>query len=264
MLQVRGDGLSCAIARQLSSTFPRIGHIDRGGCHSPRQFPGYAANSSFVLRFDRKDVKTSTGAWTANRVNEFLAELFASRVRAAVLGQAIPRPHMAWSLTEFSRLLDLPISSLQHECYKLERLGILMSRREGASRRYRVDPNGPSIRELTALVVSALGAEDVLRGTLEEITGLETAFIATTLPLTQSALSGADGSIPLVLIGEIPLEQIDAAQERVAALLGLDPSHIEAVFYLPEDWEERVQQRAPYAVWLLQAPRTHLFGTPVD
>jgi hypothetical protein len=197
-------------------------------------------------------------------LNEFLSELFASKVRAAVLGQTIPRRHLAYSLTEFSRILELPISSLQHECYKLERLGILVSAREGASRRYRVNPTGPSIRELTALVVSALGSEEVLRGTLDEITGLESAFIATTLPLTHAAISGAEGSIPLVLIGEIPLEQIDAAQERVAELLGLDPSRIEAVFYLPEDWQERVEQRAPYAVWLLQAPRTHLYGTPID
>jgi len=181
-----------------------------------------------------------------------------------VLGQTIPRPHLAYSLTEFSRILDLPISSLQHECYKLERLGILVSHREGASRRYRVNPVGPSIRELTALVVSALGAEEVLRGTLDEIQGLESAFIAATLPLTQSAISGAEGSIPLVLIGEIPLEQIDAAQERSAMLLGLDPSRIEAVFYLPEDWEERVEQRAAYAVWLLESPRTHLVGPPID
>lgn len=197
-------------------------------------------------------------------MNEFLSELFASKVRAEVLGQTIPRPHVGYSLTEFSRILDLPISSLQHECYKLERLGVLVSQREGSSRRYRVNPFGPSIRELTALVVSALGPIEVLRNTLDEIQGLESAFIATTLPLTQAMRSGADESIPLVLIGEIPLEQIDAAQERVAELLGLDPARIEAVFYLPEDWEERVAQQAPYAVWLLQSPRTHLAGTPID
>lgn len=217
-----------------------------------------------MLRFVRKECWISRRSQAAERLNEFLAELFASKVRAAVLGQTFPRPHIGYSLTEFSRILDLPISSLQHECYKLERLGILVSTREGASRRYRVDPNGPSIRELTALVVSALGPEEVLRSTLEAVPGLETAFIATRFPLTQAAISGAEGSIPLVLIGEIPLEAIDAAQERVAMLLGLDVSRIEAVFYLPEDWEERVAQQAPYAVWLLQSPRTHLVGPPVD
>jgi hypothetical protein len=33
---------------------------------------------------------------------------------------------------------------------------------------------------------------------------------------------------------------------------------------LPEDWEERVEQRAAYAVWLLESPRTHLVGIPID
>jgi len=58
-------------------------------------------------------------------MNELLSELFSSKVRAAVLGHVLPRPQVALSLTEFSRLLDLPISSLQHECYKLERIGII-------------------------------------------------------------------------------------------------------------------------------------------
>ena len=73
--------------------------------------------------------------------NDFLSELFASRVRAAVLGHVVPRPQRGFSLTELSRLLGLPISSLQHECYKLERIGILISHRAGASRRYSINPS---------------------------------------------------------------------------------------------------------------------------
>src|SRR5215213_9148897 len=88
---------------------------------------------------------------------DLLEELFSSRVRAAVLCQILPRPHLGFSLTEFSRVLGLPISSLQHECYKLERLGVLAGRREGNARRYRVDPTCPLHAPLTALVLAALG-----------------------------------------------------------------------------------------------------------
>jgi hypothetical protein len=193
-------------------------------------------------------------------VNEFLAELFASKVRAAVLGQVIPRLHLGFSLTELSRILGLPISSLQHECYKLERLGVLKSVREGASRRYSVNRRGPSSAELTALVVSAIGQEEALRATLENVKGLESAFLAAQLPLVDDQGVTA---IPLVLIGEIPLEEIDAAQERVSYLLGLPATRVEAVFYLPADWRARVEQQAAYAVWLLKGPRTHLAGTPI-
>jgi hypothetical protein len=49
-------------------------------------------------------------------VPEPLAELFSSKVRASVLALMLPRPHLAFSLTDLSRRLDIPVSSAQHEC----------------------------------------------------------------------------------------------------------------------------------------------------
>ncbi|CAN5640709.1 hypothetical protein BH23CHL5_BH23CHL5_10800 [soil metagenome] len=192
--------------------------------------------------------------------SEFLAELFASKLRAAVLGHVIPRPHRGYSLTELSRALGMPISSLQHECYKLERIGILRSTREGASRRYAVDSEFPVRRELTALVVRAIGQKRALRETMEGIEGLDSAFIAAELPLGAQLGDEPLTAVPLVLIGDVELEEIDALQQRAATMLGLPPGRIEAVYYLTEDWRSRVAQRAPYAVWLLEGPRTHLSG----
>jgi hypothetical protein len=195
-----------------------------------------------------------------------LAELFSSKVRAAVLGQMLPRPHLRYSLTDLSRILDVPISSLQHECYKLERIGVLRARRDGNARRYRVDQSCLVWRELTALIVAALGQEESLRATLQGVTGLDAAFIARSLPMTptESDLQGVGvGPIPLVLIGEVPLEEIDAAQERVASILGIPAAKLEAVFYRPTDWRSRLEQRSPYAVWLVSGPRTDLVGDPV-
>lgn len=197
-------------------------------------------------------------------MSELLVELFSSRMRAAVLEHMLPRPHLGYSLTDLSRLLILPISSLQHECYKLERIGVLYARREGSVRRYRVSPTCPIRRELTALIVAAMGQEPALRATLDGVPGLEAAFLARALPLipTDSDVQGV-APIPLVLIGEIPLEEIDAAQDRVASILGLPAGRVEAVFYRPGDWRSRLEQRSPYAVWLVSGPRTDLLGNPV-
>ena len=198
-------------------------------------------------------------------MNELLAELFSSKVRAAVLGHVLPRPQVALSLTEFSRLLDLPISSLQHECYKLERIGVIKGRREGNSRRYRIDPKCRILPELTALVVAALGQEAAIAATLGDVPGLEAAFIGRHLPLHEGpeSESASAAPIPLVLIGEIPLEEIDGALERVALLLNLPTSKLEAVFYLPGDWRARLEQHSQYAVWLVSGPRTDLVGDPL-
>lgn len=199
-------------------------------------------------------------------MNELLAELFSSKVRAAVLGHLLLRPQIALSLTEFSRILDLPISSLQHECYKLERIGVIRGKREGNSRRYRVDGSCRVLPELTALVVSSLGQEESVRATLADVPGLQAAFIGRVLPINDAhehATSSAT-PIPLVLIGEIPLEEIDSALDRVASLLNLPTTKFEAVFYLPGDWQARLDQHSQYAVWLVSGPRTDLVGDPMS
>lgn len=189
---------------------------------------------------------------------EILSELFSSKIRAAVLEQMLPRPHVGYSLTDLSRLLDLPISSLQHECYKLERIGVLKARRDGNSRRYRVNAACPVLPELTALIVTAIGAEPALRAAMENVDGLDAAFLAAATPLAADA--PASGPIPLVLIGEISLEAIDAAQERITKLLGLASGKIEAVFYRSGDWRSRLEQQSQYAMWLVSGPRTDLRG----
>ena len=92
-------------------------------------------------------------------MTDLLAELFSSKVRAAVLGMLLPRPHRWFSLTELSRSLGLPVSSLQHECYKLARVGLLHDQRSGNVRRYAPDPAFPLLRPLTALVLAPKGKE---------------------------------------------------------------------------------------------------------
>ena len=191
---------------------------------------------------------------------ELLTELFSSRVRAAVLSQLAPRPDTGMSLTELNRALGLPISSLQHECYKLERVGVLKSQREGNSRRYRLNPDFPALAPLVALVAAGMGQEAALRATLEPVSGLRAAFLGAALPLAANA-GGA--SVPLVLIGEIPLEEVDAAQQRVAALLGLPADRVDTVFYLPADWNSRLAQGSAYALSLVAGPRVDLLGDPV-
>ncbi|CAA9582929.1 MAG: hypothetical protein AVDCRST_MAG87-3590, partial [uncultured Thermomicrobiales bacterium] len=94
---------------------------------------------------------------------DLLAELFSSRIRAALLAFLVPRLDRRFSLTELSRELGAPISSLQHECYKLERLGVLIGRREGGSRRYRIAIERPAADALVHLVVTTIGIDHALR-----------------------------------------------------------------------------------------------------
>ncbi|MDP9365415.1 MAG: winged helix-turn-helix domain-containing protein [Chloroflexota bacterium] len=190
-----------------------------------------------------------------------LAELFASKVRAAVLAHLLPRPHLGFSLTDLSRILGLPLSSLQHECYKLTRLGVLRDARDGNARRYRPDPRSPLLSPLTALVIAAIGPEAVLPAAVEKVPALELAFLAGRLP----ADPGAGEPPHLVLVGELPLEEVDGAFARVGVALAA-PDRLELAYFRPGDWRERITAGNSYLSGLLAGPVVPLVGTltPTD
>ncbi|MFL5759003.1 MAG: hypothetical protein ACJ789_04650 [Thermomicrobiales bacterium] len=184
---------------------------------------------------------------------DLLEELFSSRVRAAVLCRILPRPHLGFSLTEFSRVLGLPISSLQHECYKLERLGVLAGRREGNAYRYRGNPACELLPPLTAVVVAAIGVDEALRAAFAEVPGVEAAFLAGELPRKPG-----HGPVLLVVIGDLPLEELDALEGRPTAVLNLPPGAIELAYYRPDDWRAKMRQANPFVLSLLKERRIEL------
>lgn len=183
---------------------------------------------------------------------EPLAELFASKVRAAVLGHLLPRPHLGFSLTDLSRLLGLPISSLQHECYKLARIGILRDSRAGNARLYRPDPRSSLLPPLTALVVAAIGHHVALPAALEGIPDLDLAFLAGALPADPTAVDPPH----LVLVGDLTLEQVDGAFARAVIASGSGP--LELAYFRSADWHARRATGSAYVADLLTSPRLDL------
>lgn len=179
---------------------------------------------------------------------DILAEILSSRVRAAVLTFFVARSDDAFSLTELARALALPVSSLQHECYKLERLGVLKGRREGGSRRYTLQREAPLTEPLARLVLATRRTPDLLAAALTDLPGLEQAFL----------VQGEDGTLDLVIIGDVPFDRLDTAQTRVAALLGRPLAAIGLAFYRPDDWRQRQAEGNPRVRQLLAAPRQML------
>lgn len=191
-------------------------------------------------------------------MSEPLAELFSSRVRAVVLALLLARPHLRFSLTDLSRRLGLPVSSLQHECYKLTRMGVLRDERVGNTRLYRPNLAWPLLEPLTALTVRALSLPVALGAAIEGVPGLELAW-----------LSGDDSSpaepVFLLLVGEMSVEAIDGvfARSRVA----LDPiegsRRVELAYFRSRDWQARVETVDPFAASLREHRRLELFPPAV-
>lgn len=165
----------------------------------------------------------------ADTGTELLSELLSSKVRAAVLGFMVAREESRFSLTELARALDLSISSVQHECYKLERLGVLKGRREGASRRYWLDRETPFVPVLMWLVLSVVGRDQLLRYSLTDIEGLEGALLTT-----------ASGRPAVTLIGDVGLEAFATVQERMSKILEVAPAEVDVAFYGSASWQDHL------------------------
>jgi DNA-binding transcriptional ArsR family regulator len=186
---------------------------------------------------------------------EPLAELFSSRVRAAVLGLVLARPHLRFSLTELSRRLGLPVSSLQHECYKLTRLGLLRDERVGNARLYGPDGTWPLLEPLTALAVRAVPLEEALRGAVEGVTGIDSAWVG-------GDLGSSWAPVYVVVVGNLGVEELDGvlARCRVALDPVVGPSRIELAYFRPADWEARLARGDPFAMALHESDRIELCG----
>jgi DNA-binding transcriptional ArsR family regulator len=184
-------------------------------------------------------------------VPEPLAELFSSRVRAAVLTLVLARPHLRFSLTELSRRLGLPVSSLQHECYKLARLGLLRDERVGNARLYGPDPAWPLLEPLTALTVRAMPLEEVLRGAVEGVQGIEGAWVSGDLTAQ---------SDPVYVLGNLGVDELDGFFDRclVALVPIAGPNRIELAYFRPADWEARLARGDAFTMTLREGDRIEL------
>lgn len=188
-----------------------------------------------------------------------LAELFSSKVRAAVLAHVLARPRQAFGLTDLSRALGAPVSSLQHECYKLERIGVLAAARTGGARRYRPDPGFALLAPLAALVLRDLGGEAALPAAFEDIDPGGITLLAVTGDPCDPRRPAT-----LLVVGDLSLERLEELEARAAdAVRALGGPEPRTAYFRARDWAARIAAGNPLAAELLAASRIDLLPVAV-
>ncbi|HEV2128841.1 MAG TPA: helix-turn-helix domain-containing protein [Thermomicrobiales bacterium] len=195
---------------------------------------------------------SGTGRPASERLDH-LAALLSSQVRAEVLVHAVTRADTGHSLTELAHGLGLAISSVQHEAYKLQDLGLFSLKREGASRRYSLRLEEPVVQALRELVVATVGAPRVVEMALTDLPGLAAGSLLGAIPPRQ-------GETALVLIGDLELETVEQAHWRASWLLDAPAEAVELAFFRPADWLARRDAGHPLVRRLLDLPVRAAFG----
>ncbi len=181
----------------------------------------------------------------------YLSEVLSSRVRAHVLPYLIARNDQAFSLTQIARGLGISVSSVQHECYKLERLGILHGRPVQGSRRYQINHAFPPANALIAFVRSVFEPGVMLSMALTDLTGQGLHIAALAGPLPPEATEPPY----LLLVGDLSLDQLDVAQQRVSYVLDLPVDALRVAFFQPDQWHAHLASGNDFVARLRALPQ---------
>jgi predicted nucleotidyltransferase len=106
-----------------------------------------------------------------------LLPIFRSRHQAELLTLVLLHPDREYTLTDLSRRLSMPLSTLQRETNRMVEAGLLRERRVGKARLLGANPASRYARPLTQLMTQAFGPHLVVQEEFESLSNLDAVVI---------------------------------------------------------------------------------------
>lgn len=163
-----------------------------------------------------------------------LLPIFRSDTQAKVVAEVFLDPDAERSLTEVSVRTGVPLASVQREVERLERAGLVRSRRLGATRQIKADRESPYYSDLRSLVVKAFGPVAVLASLLGDVEGVEEAFVFGSWARRLLGEEGQQpGDVDLAVIGTPDPDAVVRACQQAEEQLGRP---VNATILTPQEW----------------------------
>jgi predicted nucleotidyltransferase len=173
-----------------------------------------------------------------------------------VLRWLFGQPQRGYHLNELLRLTGLGSASLQRELKKLAEAGLVRSERVGNLRRFQANSESPVYGELVALTRKTLGAEPMLRETLQPLASkLEAAFIYGSVA---KGTDTAKSDIDVMLVGKNLL--LGKVLELVVPLEAQLGRKINPTCLSPAQFKRRRAERDSFVNRVLAQPTIALIG----
>jgi predicted nucleotidyltransferase len=191
--------------------------------------------------------------YTTN-MNETIEKLFGSRIRAKILGWLFAHTDESYFVRQLSSILQEDPTNLSRELASLEKMGILISFREGNLKKFRVSRECSFFEEMKGFVLKTVGIAGQLKSALGHIKGLNFAFLYGSIAKgNEDALSDVD----LLIIGEVNLDELDNALTDLERKLGRT---INYVLYNRKELREKKRKKDGFVMDVLKGEKIWLFG----
>lgn len=142
------------------------------------------------------------------------------------------------NISELARRLDLAVSTVTRDVAQLEQAGLLSAETIGRSKIIRVNDASPYHEELESLFQKAFGPEHVLTELLEEVDGIEEAYLYGSWAaryLGEPGLQPEDVDLLVVSDGSLEIARINRIAREASQLLGRE---VNPVVVTREEWAE--------------------------
>jgi DNA-binding transcriptional ArsR family regulator len=182
-----------------------------------------------------------------------LAEILSSRVKAEIFRLLFGVDQRELHVREIQRQSGLSVGTVQQELRRLNRLGLIASRRDGNRMYFRANAEHPLATDIHNLVLKTTGLVEVLCNALAH-DDIRVAFVFGSVA---NSTEKAHSDVDLMVIGSIGLRQLTKLLSGVSGQVGreLNP-HIMTI----AEFKKRRKARDHFLTTVLSAPRLFVIG----
>jgi len=182
-----------------------------------------------------------------------LADIFCSRVRAAIFGELFGLTSAKVHLRELQRRTGLSLGTVRQDIRKLERLGLVLERRDGNRLYYTANGEHPLAKDVRQMVLKTSGLADVLASVLNN-PEIRCAFVFGSLA---SGEARAQSDIDLMVIGSITLRKLAALLSGLSDKLGREINpHVIAT----DEFVQRIREREHFVNTVMNSEKIFIIG----
>jgi hypothetical protein len=174
----------------------------------------------------------------------------------AILAETFLASESELSIAEVARRADVLPAVAHNEVTRLLDGGVLVDRRDGRNRLVRVNTGHPLYPQMAEIIAATYGPVPVLRGLLEDMAGVEAAFIYGSWVARRSGEPGTPPrDLDVMAIGDLELDDMLAVQESGRDRLGVE---VNVHRITAKDW--RHPEGNPFLETVKSRPIVWLFG----
>lgn len=124
---------------------------------------------------------------------------------------------------QLARKLEVDSTNLSRELLRLEREGLLKSEADGRQTYYELNPQYPYLKPLFTLLQGTIGIEPNIRGALEKVNGIDSAFLYGSFAKNEA---DAVSDIDLLILGKPDAAKLATEISRLERLLNREINYM--------------------------------------